>query len=225
MTSASPIAGRRHWSLFRATCPTSDPSGPASSRLPGGSNSQGRSVAISPSDVFVTRSAAWTLDRSASTSSAVGSKCAGMYIRPPQNPPPAPPPPPPEPPPLKPPPPPLPPPDEAGEFPIVPRADIIPPRSGTADPEKMLPPEPDAAASANVPPDDVWYHIGKYTDDAFVGDSRTSSRLRCRTLSISDWRPSAVPHTTAWSGVSSQVSPAPSTTCCIVRDCSIVFWS
>ncbi len=53
----------------------------------------------------------------------------------------------------------------------------------------------------------------------------TSARLRARTPSISPWSPSAVPQTTAWSGVSSQSRPASSTTCCIERDCSMVFWS
>lgn len=42
---------------------------------------------------------------------------------------------------------------------------------------------------------------------------------------MSSCSPSAVPHTTAWSGVSIQVNPAPSTTSSIVRDCSIVLWS
>ena len=32
---------------------------------------------------------------------------------------------------------------------MVPSADIMPPRSGTAEPEKMLPPLPAAAAEAN----------------------------------------------------------------------------
>ena len=41
---------------------------------------------------------------------------------------------------------------------------------------------------------------------------------------MSACRPSAVPHTTAWSGVSSHARPALSTTCCIERDCSMVFW-
>jgi hypothetical protein len=65
--------------------------------------------------------------------------------RPAQKPPPAPPPPPPDPPPLK--PPPLP--EDDGEFPIVPSADIMPPRSGIAEPENIDAPLPAAAAPAN----------------------------------------------------------------------------
>ena len=69
-----------------------------------------------------------------------------------QKPPPAPPPPPPDPPPPNPPPPP-PEPDDAGEFPIVPSAAIIPPKLGIGE-ELMRPgaqppdPPPDAAAGA-----------------------------------------------------------------------------
>jgi hypothetical protein len=43
----------------------------------------------------------------------------------------------------------------------VPRADIIPPRSGTAEPENKEPPLPAAAALANDEPLDVWYQAGK----------------------------------------------------------------
>ena len=42
---------------------------------------------------------------------------------------------------------------------------------------------------------------------------------------MSPWRPSAVPQTTAWSGVSSQSRPASATTCSIERAWAIVFWS
>ena len=118
----------------------------------------------------------------------------------PGRPPPAPPPPPPEPPPEKPPPPPeLP--DDAGEFPIVPSAPIIPPMSGMPEPEKMLPPLPVApAAFAKPAPLLDWYQAGNQTADALVPSCLTSSRLRWRTSSMRLCRPRAVPQTTAWSG-------------------------
>src|SRR5918994_6601946 len=111
----------------------------------------------------------------------------------PQNPPPEPPPPPPDEPPLNPPPPPLP--EDEGALPIVPSADIIPPTSGTAEPEKMLPPLPAAIPLANDDPSDVRYQAGKYVADAMDGCWRTSSRLRARTPSISPCSPRAVPQT------------------------------
>ena len=54
------------------------------------------------------------------------------------------------------------PPDDAGEFPIVPSADIIPPMSGMPESENMLPPLPAAAPrSRTASPLDVWYQAGK----------------------------------------------------------------
>src|SRR5205085_1483153 len=118
----------------------------------------------------------------------------------PQNPPPAPPPPL-EPPPLN---PPLPPPDpdDAGELPMVPSALIMPPKSGMALPEKRpgatppLLPEP----VLETPP---TYQTGKYVPRNARPDSRSSVE-RPMTDSISSCRPKPTPHTTAWSGVSSQ---------------------
>ena len=46
----------------------------------------------------------------------------------------------------------------------MPSADIIPPRSGTAEPEKIEPPLPVAAALANDDPSDPRYQVGKYVD-------------------------------------------------------------
>ena len=59
-------------------------------------------------------------------------------------------------------PPPPPPPDDDGELPMVPSADIIPPTSGIADPEKRLPPLPllPRRTDERRPPE-VWYQIGK----------------------------------------------------------------
>src|SRR5258707_1015211 len=75
MTSASPSAGTFHWSLFRATCPSSAPCSPAA-----GSYTNGSIVARSPCAVGVTRSAApWWVSRSP-TSASSAAKCAGMYI-------------------------------------------------------------------------------------------------------------------------------------------------
>ena len=74
-------------------------------------------------------------------------------------------------------------------------------------------------------PLEFWYQIGKYGTAPVARPSLTSSRLRDRTPSISLWSPSAVPQTTAWSGVSSQSSPASSMTCCIERAWAMVFWS
>src|SRR3954468_1597879 len=75
MTSASPTASRRHWSLFRATWPRSAPCSPAS-----GSKTKGSIVARSPSAVAVTRSAApWWVSRSRTAASSMA-KCAGTYM-------------------------------------------------------------------------------------------------------------------------------------------------
>ncbi len=94
------------------------------------------------------------------------------------------------------------------------------------EPEKMLPPLPVApAAFAKPAPLLDWYHAGNQTAEALVPPCWTSSRLRWRTSSMRLCRPSAVPQTTAWSGVSSQSSPASSTTCCIDRAWAMVFSS
>src|SRR3954452_8936267 len=77
MTSASPTASRRHWSLFRATWPRSAPCSPAS-----GSKTKGSIVARRPSGVAVTRSAApWWVSRSRTAASSMA-KCAGTYMAP-----------------------------------------------------------------------------------------------------------------------------------------------
>jgi len=44
---------------------------------------------------------------------------------------------------------------------MVPSADIIPPRSGTGEAEKMLPPLPDAMPLAKDDPSEVRYQAGK----------------------------------------------------------------
>ena len=76
-----------------------------------------------------------------------------------KKPPPAPPPPPPDEPPLNPPPPPRP--EDEGEFPMVPSADIMPPRSGIPESEKRPPPLPLAPpAPANADPSDVGTRSG-----------------------------------------------------------------
>ena len=51
----------------------------------------------------------------------------------------------------------------------MPSADIIPPRSGTAEPEKIDPPLL-AMPLATDEPSDELYQIGKYVDDARLGD-------------------------------------------------------
>ena len=105
----------------------------------------------------------------------------------------------------------------------MPSAPIIPPMSGMPEPEKMLPPLPVTPVLAKPAPLLVWYQVGNHTAEGLAPSAWTSSRLRLSTSSILPWRPSAVPHTTAWSGVSSHSRPASSTTCCIERAWSMVF--
>src|SRR5208282_5812501 len=79
MTSDSPRAGLRHWSLFRATWPYSVPCSPAA-----GSYANGSIVASRPSAVTVIRSAAPCLASSSRTVASSAAKWAGMYILPPR---------------------------------------------------------------------------------------------------------------------------------------------
>src|SRR5262249_40904567 len=100
-------------------------------------------------------------------------------------------------------PPPPPEPDDDGEFPIVPRAAIIPPRFGTAELENSPPPPPPEPANPSPEPGaPPRYQIGIQLDPGATRPSRSSSRLR----------PSTVAQTTAWSGVSSHGRPASATT-------------
>ena len=112
----------------------------------------------------------------------------------------APPPPPPEPPPPNPPPPP-PEPDDAGEFPMVPSAAIMPPKLGIG--EELIRP---GAQPPGPPPDAASRSCRCRTRPGSSRTARrpdlTSSAVRSRTCSTSDWRPSATPQTTASSGVS-----------------------
>ncbi len=96
---------------------------------------------------------------------------------------------------------------------------------GTAEPENSPPPPAPPPANALPEPPPPPYQTGIHVEPDATRPSRSSSRLRWRTLSISAFKPSAVPQTTAWSGVSSQESPASLTTWSIERDWSIVFFS
>src|SRR5947209_3128451 len=85
MASDSPWAGLRHWSLLRATWPSSAPHWvPAPSGSPGaaGSYANGSMVASRPSAVSVIRSAPPCRASRSRTAASSMAKWAGMYMMP-----------------------------------------------------------------------------------------------------------------------------------------------
>ena len=105
-------------------------------------------------------------------------------------------------------------------MPTEPRTPNIPPKSGTADPEKSEPPpvgDPPPLNEAAVP-----YQAGNQTIPGWARPAWVSSMLRRRTSSAELSSPRATAQTRAWSGVSSQGSFASSTTWVIERAWAIV---
>ena len=92
-------------------------------------------------------------------------------------------------------------PDEAGEFPMVPSAAIIPPKFGIGEllmsPGAKPPPPPEVAA-----PTIAARPVPRWARSRGRVPCSESSAVRSSTCSTSPWSPSATPHTTASSGVS-----------------------